>query len=539
MAEGNDALIMLHPGGILVLGLALLIGVSLAGLWSAGEGMGADLIGLAPSLASTAWGAAIQAALSSALSVLLGVMIALSLSRRSSFPGRGLLVGLLSTATVAPTIVIVFGVAAIHGRGGLTAWLAASFGLPPPPPIFGLHGIVYAHVVLNAPFVARVMLAAFERTPPESARLAAALGFDAVATFRHLDWPVIRREAPALAGFVFLLCFTSFAVVLALGGGPANATLEVAIYQALRVEADFGRAAALAFVQFALCLGLVIVLLGGGGVPGDLLGAGRPHPRSDAGHAWLKRLDAAILGLAFLLLAPPLLSVLSGVFWLGSLGGAELFHALGVSLALATVAGGLAAGMALVIARAVHGRPTRVVGQGAAVPRRLADGFVAALVGLPPYAFVAGLFVLLKGSASLATLGFILVPLVNALMALPFAYRIIAPAVSTATERHGRVSAMLGLSAARRRAVDRPITAPAVIAAFAFALALSFGDYGVVALFGGGRLITLPMMLAERLGAYRIAEAGAVALLMLALAGAALILADRLARRAQHGTGAA
>lgn len=522
---------MLRPGGVVLFILAMVIAASLTGLWRAGGAAGADLLALAPSVGATAFGAALQAGLSAALSLVFGGLIALALARRTAFPGRGALVAVLSTATVAPTIVIVFGVAAIHGRGGLTAGLAHFLGLPPPPPIFGLHGIVYAHVVLNAPFVARVLLAAFERVPPESARLAAALGFDARATFWHLDWPVIRREAPGLFGFVFLLCFTSFAVVLALGGGPANATLEVAIFQALRVEADFGRAAALASVQFGLCLAFVLLLLRRGPLPIDLIGAARPQARPDQEHVGLRRLDVVVLWAAALLLAPPIVSVIVGVASLPALLTGELLHALLISLALATVAGTLAAGLALVIARAVVGSPPRMVGAPTALPRPLADGFVAALVGLPPYAFVAGLFVLLRGTASLSTLGLFLVPLVNALMALPFAYRLVAPAVATAAERHGRVAAMLGLSAARRREVDRPLIRPAIVAAFAFSAALSLGDYGVVALFGGGRLVTLPMMLAERLGAYRIAEAGAVALVMLTLSGAVLLAADRVGPR--------
>jgi thiamine transport system permease protein len=523
---------MLRPGGVVLLLLVLVIGAALTGLWRAGGAGGADLVVLAPSVGATAFGAALQAGLSATASLVFGGLIALALARRAAFPGRAVLVAVLSTATVAPTIVIVFGVAAIHGRGGLTAAVAHLLGWPPPPPIFGLHGIVYAHVVLNAPFVARVLLAAFERVPPESARLAAALGFDARATFWHLDWPVIRREAPGLFGFVFLLCFTSFAVVLALGGGPANATLEVAIFQALRVEADFGRAAALASVQFGLCLAFVLVLLRHGPLPIDLTGAARSQARPDREHVGLRRLDTVVLAAAALLLAPPILSVLVGFASLPAILTHELLDALVISLALATVAGTLAAGMALMIAQAAVGSPSRMVGAPTALPRPLADGFVAALVGLPPYAFVAGLFVLLRGSASLSTLGLILVPMVNALMALPFAYRLIAPAVATAAERHGRVAAMLGLSAARRREVDRPLIRPAIVAAFAFSAALSLGDYGVVALFGGGRLVTLPMMLAERLGAYRIAEAGAVALVMLTLSGALLMAADRYGRGA-------
>ena len=62
------------------------------------------------------------------------------------------------------------------------------------------------------------------------------------AVFRLIDGPC-SRETPALALLVFIACSVSFAVPLALGGGPGAATFEVAIYEALRFDVDFGRAA--------------------------------------------------------------------------------------------------------------------------------------------------------------------------------------------------------------------------------------------------------------------------------------------------------
>ena len=117
-----------------------------------------------------------------------------------------------------------------------------------------------AHVSLNAPFIARALLGPLESHPGERWRLAASLGFSARDCFRHLDWPALRRELPGLAALTFLLCFTSFAVVLTLGGGPRNATLEVAIYEAIRVEADFTRAGWLALIQMAIGAALATLI---------------------------------------------------------------------------------------------------------------------------------------------------------------------------------------------------------------------------------------------------------------------------------------
>ena len=96
--------------------------------------------------------------------------------------------------------------------------------------------------------------------PAEQWRLAAALGFTPCTDIPASRLAGSASGAAGLASLVFLLCFKSFAIVLALGGGPARATLEVAIYEALKIELDFTRAAWLALIQLAICLSITIVL---------------------------------------------------------------------------------------------------------------------------------------------------------------------------------------------------------------------------------------------------------------------------------------
>lgn len=514
---------MPHPGTLTALALLALVLASLAGLAASGGGP-ADLSGLGPYLGRVVAGAAWQAGLSTLLSLGLGSLLALALNRRRRFAGRGLLTALMAAATVAPVIVIVYGVIAVHGRSGLAGDLARLVGWGPPPAIFGLHGILLAHVLMNAPFVARALLQALESVPGERLILAASLGFTPGDLFRHLDWPVLRREWPGLATLVFLLCFTSFAVVLTLGGGPRNTTLEVAIYQALRLEADFGRAAALAMLQLVLCLGLTGLLALFSHRPGEAAGAGRAIRRPDGDAPALKWLDAATILAAAALIAPPLLAVLAGLPALPGLATAEVLEAALTSLALALAAGLIAVLLAVLLASGARPRPgTRTRWRAGAM-----DLAAVAMLGLPPFAFVAGLYVLLRGTGHPAALGLVLVPLVNGLMALPFAWRLIAPPLVLGAERHGRLASALGLTGlARLRLVDWPLLRAPLAAAFAMAMALSLGDFGVIALFGGGDLVTLPYLLADRLGSYRSAEAAALALLLVFTAGLLAYAAER------------
>lgn len=468
------------------------------------------LASLAPYLGRLLVFALGQAALSTLLSLVLGVPLALALARRR-FPGRGLVLAALSAAAVMPAIVVVFAVTAVYGRAGWLAALASPLGVELPP-VYGWAGVVLAHVFLNAPLVARIVLEALAGVPAEHWRLAEALAFRPGQVFRHLDWPPIRAELPGIAGLVFLLCFTSFPIVLALGGGPPRATLEVAIYEALRLEADFARAAWLAFAQVAVC-GTLAVLLAG---------AARRAPaghtlrlaarRLDADHPGLRRLDGAVLSVGALLVLPPLVAVAVSVMALPAILDRDLAVAVATSLAVGLSAALVAAGLALALAAgARHARLSLRRPRLAA----LHDALPAILLAVPPFALTAGLYLWLRRIADPAASGLVLLPLLNALAALPFAYRFVAPALAGSGERYGRLAEGLGLSGlARFRIVDWPALRQPLRAALALAAALSLGDFGIVALFGGGELRTLPYLLAERLGAYRVEEAGAVGLVL-------------------------
>src|SRR5690606_27546658 len=149
---------------------------------------------------------------------------------------------------------------------GIAAGLFDALGLGSWPSIYGLSGILIGHVFFNLPLATRLFLEALETVPPDSHRLAAQLGMGARATFRFVDWPALRGALPGVAGLVFMLCMTSFTIVLAIGGGPAATTLEVAIYQSLRFDFDPSRAVVLTSVQLALTA-LVFAVFARAGLP--------------------------------------------------------------------------------------------------------------------------------------------------------------------------------------------------------------------------------------------------------------------------------
>lgn len=503
-----------HPGSLVAFAIVALVTGSFVALAMVDGGRPA-LFSLGPYLTRILTFSLVQAGLSTILSLALGIGLALALARRH-FIGRDIVLAMLGVTMVMPTIVVVFAVFAVYGRNGWVAELLGALGWSGDFSIFGYPGILIAHVFLNAPFVARITLDALSLVPAEHWRLASSLGFTPGQIFRHLDWPVLKAELAGIAGLVFLLCFKSFAIVLALGGGPARATLEVAIFEALKTDLDFSRAAWLAFVQLAICLSVMAALHLSFKRPPVTHTVRASISRPDAAHGVLKAVDGVILIAGLFFIAPLGLSILTGLQFLTDVLDADLIQAFTTSLVIAFLAAVLACLLALALGAAM--RRNRIV-PGSSGLAALYDLLPNALLAVPPFALTAGLFLIVRPFTDPATAGLLLLPLINGLAALPFAYRYIAPRLVTAEERYGRLAASLGLTGmAKLRIMDWPIVKRPLGAGFALAMALSFGDFGIIALFGGAELRTLPYLLYERLGSYRLDEASAIGLFIVLIA---------------------
>ena len=507
----------LAPGAAALTALTLLIGGAVIGLLvTPGNGSGGPWID--DYVLGVLRFTALQAFLSMALSLALAVPAARAMARRQSFPGRSTLLRLLGLPMVVPTVVGVLGIVAIYGRSGLANDLLAAAGLETRFDIYGLSGILIAHVFFNMPFATRLLVQAWNGIPGESWRLAAQFGMSGGQIFRLIEWPMLRQVLPGIGILVFLLCFTSFAVVLVLGGGPPNATLEVAIYQSLRFDFDLDRVLALAALQVAVCAAL-FALAGrlARPMPVELI-SGIASGRPDLAHPLGRAVDFAAIGLAVLILVMPLGAVLaSGLTGplAAGLANPDLWQAAGRSLAVGLAAGSLALllGWGLVLSsRALRIRHARPVS---------ADGLELAgtlVLVVPPFVVAAGLFVLLRPVADVFAIGLGLVVLVNALMGLPFVLRILGPAATQAAERHLRLCDSLGMSGwDRLRLVDWPLLRRPAALSLAICSALAAGDLGVIALFGTPETQTLPLLLYHQMGSYQTAAAAVTALVLLGL----------------------
>lgn len=514
MAERHRAVIVYQPSRVpAFVALAFLALALAAGFLPVLRlGLAQGLAGLDPYVIRILMFTLFQAGLSAALSVAFGLLLARALARQGAFPGRGLLLRLLNLPLALPAIVVIIGLIEVYGAGG---WLGGSFSL------YGLTGILLAHVFFNAPLAARLILADLERIPGENWKLAAQLGFGPGALWRVVEWPRIRGGLAQAALLVFLLCASSFAVVLTLGGGPAATTLEVAIYQSLRADFDPQRAAMLALLQLVLCCALAMLAQRWGGLLQDVPML-HPGARRFDGQSMPTRVrDAVPILAAVLLLLPPLLAlVLAGAPHLALTR--PVLQALLSSLVLAVASTALAMLLSW---------PLAMLAVRSVAWRRVAAVAVLSAWIVPPAALATGWFISLIGHAGSVWVPGGLVIAMNAMMALPFVARVLVPALARSAEAHDRLCLSLGLSGwTRLRVVDGPAVRQDAGLALVMALILSLGDLTAISLFGTQDFMTLPALIYRQMGSYRFDDAIGTALVLGLLVLVLSALAERWSR---------
>lgn len=458
----------------------------------------------------------LQASLSTLLSVVLAVPVARSLARRQRFYGRVWIIRLSILPLGLPALVAALGIIEVWGRKGIVNELLFAVGLDNPVSVYGLTGILIAHVFFNLPLAARLILAGLERIPAEYWLNSANLGMRPASVFRLIEWPAIRGLLPGIAGLIFMLCATSFTIVLTLGGGPAATTIEVAIYQALRFDFDPPRAVLLSALQIIVTGALLAALQMLGKPAEEAPTTGRAIRRFDAGGG--RAFDAVIIAAFTLFTAAPLVAVVfAGLSAdLTRLAGDPLLHqALLTSLAISLAS----AVLCLAIAIPTVSVPAVVATDPAGIFARylapVLQGTSSLILLVPPVVVATGWFLLLRHVGATGQFAPYVVIAINALMALPFVVRVLAPAYHTHIARTGRLSVSLGVSGWNRlRRIDLPALRRPLLTALAFAMALSLGDLSAVAIFGADGFVTLPWLLFSRMGSYRTADAAGIALLL-------------------------
>ena len=201
----------------------------------------------------------LQAGLSALLSTILGLCLGRAFFYLN-FKGKYFLFKTFSFIWALPSLIVIFAVIGVWGNSGWFAQIFSFLGLEWQFPLYGLAGILLAHCFFNIPYGMLYSYALLKLIPNSQHKLAAQLNITGWQRFKLVEWPILKKRIPFGFMTIFLICFTSFPIVLMLGGGPKYSTFEVAIFQAVNFEFDFAKAVMLIAVQVVVAVFLKILL---------------------------------------------------------------------------------------------------------------------------------------------------------------------------------------------------------------------------------------------------------------------------------------
>lgn len=494
-----------------------------------------------------------QAFLSTLLTLILGLPAAY-LFARFDFPGKSLLRALTAVPFMLPTVVVAAGFNALLGpRGWLNLGMMQAFGLEAPPVQFvgTLGAILLAHVFYNTTIVIRVVGSALSQLDPRLEGAARSLGADSRRVWRRVNLPLLRPSLLAAGTLVFLFDFTSFGVILLLGG-PGFATLEVETYiQALQML-NLPLAGLLSAVQLLCTLAFSVLYT-------RVIAKTRVQisPRAEQynlrrARVWKEKVFVAGLGFLLILffVLPMLALSLRSVARVEAARGqrADVHYGLTTDYYSELFINRRGS---LFYVPPIRAALNSLGYAGLTVLLSLLMGFPAASALARPGKLERWLDPLLMlplgASAVTLGLGFIisfnrpplrliaspwLIPLAHTMVALPFVIRTLQPALASIPERLRHAASSLGASPFRAwLAVDWPIIWRASLAAAVFAFTVSLGEFGATALLTRPEYPTIPIAIYRFLsqpGGLNYGQAMAMATMLMGLATVGILLIERL-----------
>lgn len=489
LARAGRALLVLVPLGFLGVFFAYPVATILArGLAPGGDldfGPLGDVLGDS-GLRGVVWFTIWQAAVSTVLTVLLALPGAYVIARYE-FPGRRLLRAAVTVPFVLPTVVV--------GSAFLALGMRPSIG-----------AVLLAHVFFNYAIVVRTVGGLWAHLDPRQEEAARLLGATRWRAFTAVTLPALRPALTAASTIVFLFTFTSFGVILVLGG-PTRSTLETEIFRQTAQLLDLRTAAALSILQLVTVVALLLVAERAGrrrAATLTLRGAAevlrRPSGRGE------RALVVTNVGLMAALLGTPLVVLVARSFDTPGGPGFGFYEALGelrrgsvlsVSPAEAIRNSLLFAVVATALALGVGGAAAVAAARG----RRFLDVLLSLPLGVSAVTVGFGFLVALDEAPLDLRTSWVLVPIAHALVAVPFVVRIVGPVLGSIDPRLREAAAVLGAPPRRvLREVDLPIAARAGLVAAGFAFAISLGEFGATVFIARPDRPTLPVIVYRLLG---------------------------------------
>jgi thiamine transport system permease protein len=479
-----------------------------------------------------------QAVISTALTLALGLPLA-AVFARFQFPGKTLLRGLTTIPFVMPTVVVAAAFTTLLGeRGVVNLWLQGGLGLAEPPVrlMNTVWIILLVHAFYNVSVVVRTVGGFWETLNPGLTEAGRLLGAHGWRLFREVTWPLLLPSLTAAGLLVFLFCFTSFGVVLILGG-IRFATIEVEIYRQAVSIFNLPAAAFLCLLQMALTFVVMAVythVQGRASLPLEMRPRGTAARRPRTWGEWA--LVSLAVGFILFFLLSPLLALAWRSVTLGGEGFTlRYYQELTLNRRqsaffvppITAVANSLAFGGAAMTLSLLLGVSAAYLLMGRRLwLNRILDPLF--LLPLGTSAVTLGFGYIVSMGAWRTALW--ITPVAHTLIAMPFVVRTFLPALRSLDPRLRESAAVLG--APPRRVwweVDAPNLRGAFLVSAAFAFTISLGEFGATLLISRPDAPTMPVVIYRALGQPGVVNYGqalAMSTLLMVVCAAALALIE-------------
>ncbi len=471
-----------------------------------------------------------QAAAGTVVAVLLGVPGAFVLYRRR-FPGRRLLRALVAVPFVLPTVVVGVAFSSLLAPTGPLGWLGWQESFP---------GIVAALVFFNYSVVVRTVGTLWARLDPRAEDAARTLGASRVRVFTTVTLPALAPAIASGAALTFLFCATAFGVVLVMGGATWG-TIETEIWYQTTQLLDLPAAAALSILQLGVVTAcLVAANRARASSERALKLLGRPGDTPLRASDWPAVAVTAVVVLGLLVTPIAHLVVRSfvtpeGIGWgnYARLAGraegttVSVWQALLNSLGTATAATLVAIGLGLAVSYVLSRRPASPGGRWLL---NLADSVFMLPLGVSAVTVGFGFLITLNRPPLDLRSSWFLIPIAQALVALPLVVRTLLPTLRAIDPRLHEAAATLGAGPRRiALTIDLPFALRGLGLALGFAFATSLGEFGATSFLARPDRPTLPVVvyrLISRPGAENFGMAMAASVLLGLLTALAMAIAE-------------
>lgn len=483
-----------------------------------------------------------QALLSTLASLLIGLPGAYAMTTYK-FPGKKLLKALYSVPFVLPSILVVLGFVIFYGNSGfLNKALMALFNLKEPPLkiLYSFTAVIMAHAFYNFPVVISIVSEYWQKLDYSCERAAMTLGSKRSKVFRTITLPRLKPAILSSASLVFLFCFTSFAIILVLGGGPALSTTEVEIYRLAKISLDTERACALSL--FSMFVAIVVMTIYS--VAQNKQNKGESIKQSQIKvqrkpNSFFQHFGVIIyLVFSLLFILCPILSIVARSF-LGSAtrAGKYAFTTSAYVKLFQTNSSSLQAILNSVIVALV----SSILASGAAlrictfIVKQKKGGVAVDVVLMLPMVIssvIVGLsyFIISKYLSFIPAI--VLVILAHTVITMPFIIRTVLPVYRRIPESLINASETMGYSArATFRHIEKPLLRPSLLTGMVFSFVLSMGELNATLLLGNANYKTLPVQIYRLINSYNYQGACAMGCILIVVCFVVFLITESLKRR--------